>query len=98
MNETSNLKETAKTNEGNPLWKRIAVFAAALLIAFLLGLIPMWLSKKEAVRQRDAAQANLRLSQLQNRLGTAAINARHGEYEPARAAASNFLYGFARRS
>jgi len=71
-------------------WKRLAIFAAAILIAFLLGLVPMWASKGETVRQRDAAQANLRLSQLQNRLATAAINARRGEYEPARVAASDF--------
>jgi hypothetical protein len=80
-------------------WKRLAVYAAALLVAFLLGLIPMWMSKSDAARQRDAAQANLRLSQLQNRLATAAIYARRGKYEPARLAASDFyfLYGAAYR-
>jgi hypothetical protein len=68
----------------------LAVYAAALLIAFLLGLVPMWMSKGDTARQRDAAQANLRLSQLQNRLATAAVYARRGEYEPARLAASDF--------
>ena len=94
MKETDDFREDknfeVKKGDASPLWKRTAIFAAALLVAFLLGLIPMWLSKNETVRQRDAAQSNLRLSQLQNRLGTAAINARHGDYEPARVATSDF--------
>lgn len=80
--------KTKKAETG--FWKRLAVYAAALLVAFLLGLVPMWVSKGDTARQRDAAQANLRLSQLQNRLATAAIYARHGEYEPARLAVSDF--------
>ena len=76
---------------GLSLWQRAALSAAVLIIAFLAGLVPAWLSGRETTRQLDAAQANLRLSQLQNRLGTAAINARRGEYEPARLAASDFF-------
>lgn len=72
-------------------WQLVVVFGASLIFVFLLGLIPAWLSERETARQRDAAQANLRLSQLQNRLATAAINARRGEYEPARVAASDFF-------
>lgn len=72
-------------------WQLVVVFGASLIFVFFLGLIPAWLSERETARQRDAAQANLRLSQLQNRLATAAINARRGEYEPARVAASDFF-------
>lgn len=74
-----------------PIWKLILIFAGLLLLAYLLGLIPAWFSERETARQRDAAQANLRISQMQNRLATAAINARRGEYEPARVAASDFF-------
>jgi hypothetical protein len=87
--------KTKKAESG--FWKRLAVYAAALLVAFLLGAIPMWVSKGDAARQRDAAQANLRLSQLQNRLATAAVYARRGEYEPARLAASDFYTGLVPR-
>ncbi|MGI8556640.1 MAG: hypothetical protein ACR2LT_09840 [Pyrinomonadaceae bacterium] len=87
--EKSAVEIGTENNDGS-LWKRIAGFAVALFIAFLFGLIPMWLSASETVRQRNAAQENLRLSLLQNRLATAAINARRGEYEPARIAASDF--------
>lgn len=73
------------------LWQRIVIYGALLIFVFLLGLIPARMSEREAARQRDAAQENLRVSQLQNRLATAAINARRGEYEPARLAASNFF-------
>lgn len=71
--------------------RRIAVTVALLIFAFLLGSVPARLSEREAARQRDAAQLNLRISRLQNRLATAAINARRGEYEPARIAASDFF-------
>ena len=95
MDATSDLRaersiEVKAKKEEGAFWKLAGVFAAAILAAFLMGLVPMWLSKGEAARQRDAAQANLRLSQLQNRLAAAAINARRGEYEPARIAASDF--------
>lgn len=71
--------------------QRIGIFAGVLFAAFLLGLIPMWLSAREAAAQRDVAQERLRLSQLQNRLATSVIDARRGEYEPARQAASDFF-------
>lgn len=78
-------------NAESPIWKRFTIYAVFLLIAFLLGLIPMWLSERETSEQRDAAQTNLRLSTMQNRLASAAINVRRGEYEEARLAASNFF-------
>lgn len=78
-------------NAESPIWKRFIIYAVFLLIAFLLGLIPMWLSERETSEQRDAAQTNLRLSTMQNRLASAAINVRRGEYEEARLAASNFF-------
>jgi hypothetical protein len=74
-----------------PFWQKIATVGVLLILSFLLGLIPMWLSKQEADKQRDAAQANLRLSTIQNRLASAAINVKRGEYEQARLAASDFF-------
>lgn len=51
----------------------------------------MWLKSRTHARERDAAQASLRISNLQNSLANAAIDARRGEYEPARQAASDFF-------
>lgn len=72
-------------------WQRIALHGVLLVAVFFLGFVPAWLSGRETVRQRDAAQANLRVSQLQNRLATAVLSAGHGQYEPATKAASDFF-------
>lgn len=73
------------------LLKRAALWGTLLFFGFILGFIPVWLSAREPVRQRDAAQANLRVSQLQNRLATAAMHTRRGNYEAARLATSDFF-------
>jgi len=78
-------------NQKSSLLKRVAFWGLWLILAFLLGFVPVWLSARESSRQRDAAQANLRVSQLQNRLATAAMYSRRGDYESARLATSDFF-------
>lgn len=83
-------------SSGNSIWQnkrvgRLIIYAAVLLVVFLAGLVPMWLKSRTYARERDAAQASLRISNLQNSLANAAIDARRGEYEPARQAASDFF-------
>ncbi len=83
-------------SSGNSMWqnervRKVVLYAAVLLIVFLLGLVPMWMTARSRASERDAAQASLRISSLQNALGNAAIDARRGEYEPARQAASEFF-------
>lgn len=70
--------------------RRFVWYAAVIVAAFLLGFFPMWLSARARASERDAAQQALRLSRIENRLARAAIDARRGDYEPARAAASAF--------
>ena len=82
--------DAARKNQTSTL-KRIGIYAGILIAVFLLGLIPMWLSARERSSERDAAQRSLRVSQMQNRLASAAIDARRGEYEQARNAASDFF-------
>ncbi len=82
--------QTSAKNQSSTL-KRIGIYAAILVAVFLLGLIPMWLSARERSSERDAVQRSLRVSQMQNRLASAAIDARRGEYEQARNAASDFF-------
>ena len=74
----------------NERGKRIAFYAGILLVAFLLGLVPMWLTARERGRERVATQTTLRVSRLQNRLAKAAVDSRRGEYEPTRQSASEF--------
>src|SRR6185503_9977095 len=88
--------DTTIPNSGNSIARnervrRLILYAALLLVAFLAGLVPMWLKSRTYTRERDAAQASLRISNLQNSLANAAIDARRGEYEPARQAASDFF-------
>ena len=82
---------TSNTNVSTRPTQRLGVYAIVGLIAFLLGLVPMWLSNRAATRERDDAQQALRVARLENSLAAAAIRARRGEYEPARQAASTFF-------
>jgi hypothetical protein len=70
---------------------KVGAYFGVALIVFLFGLAPMWMKAREAVSQRDAARRELRLSQTQGTLASAAIDARRGEYETARQTASDFF-------
>ena len=87
--------EPRGSSSGNSIWqnriRRLILYAALLLVVFLAGLVPMWLKSRAHARERDAAQASLTISNLQNSLANAALDARRGEYEPARQAASDFF-------
>jgi hypothetical protein len=50
----------------------------------------MWLKAGNAMEQRDAAQREVRLGQLQSTLASALIKVDRGEYEPARQLTSEF--------
>lgn len=71
--------------------KRYGMYALILLIVFLLGLVPMWLQKREISRQLDATQNELQRSEINNLLTTAIVEARRGEYESARKNTSDFF-------
>jgi hypothetical protein len=98
MKEADDLREARKTNgetvaeDGkNETLKKAAIVGAVALLAFLLGFVPMWLSARTHENERDAAVNTLRPSVLQNTLGTAALNARRGEFEQARKQTSDFF-------
>ncbi len=84
-------EEPENNVQADARWKRVAVYAAVLLGVFLLGLVPMWLAARGRAQERDAAQHALRLSRIESSLASAVIDARRGEYEPARQAASSFF-------
>lgn len=72
-------------------WRRIALYLTIALGFFLLGFVPMWIKASRAIEQRDAAQRQARLGQLQNTLGTAIVDVQRGEFEPARQTTSEFF-------
>ena len=92
----SSARQNDAASRGGSIWqservRRVILYAAVLLVAFLLGLVPMWMTARARAQERDAAQAALRISTLQNTLASAAIDARQGRYEPARQSASDFF-------
>ena len=74
-----------------PLMQRIMIYAGVLLIVFLLGFVPMWLKARSATNSLAETEHQLILAKMQNNIASAVIDARRGEYEPARQAASQFF-------
>ena len=74
-----------------PFLRRVIIYAVLLLVGFLFGLIPMWLKSRECSSRLSDAEHQLDLARIENALASAAIDARRGNYEPARQAASNFF-------
>lgn len=71
--------------------KRIIVYAAVLVGMFLLGLVPMWLVANSRANERDEARRELRICRIRSALASASADARRGDYEAARATASEFF-------
>jgi hypothetical protein len=74
---------------------RLPLYAAILLLVFLLGFIPTCFVARRRGLERDTAQAALRISNLQNFLGNAIVDARAGNYELARQGTSDFFSNLA---
>src|SRR5690348_17270944 len=73
------------------LMQRIAIYAGVLLVVFLLGFVPMWLKARASGNRLAETEGHLTLASVQNNLASAVIDARRGEYEPARQAVSQFF-------
>jgi hypothetical protein len=75
---------------GSPV-QRILIYSGVLFIVFLIGFAPMWLKARGYSSELATARHELGLVRLQNTLASATIDARRGDYEPARQATSNFF-------
>lgn len=82
--------QSTPVKSGN-LMRRILIYAGVLLIVFLLGFVPMWVKARAAGNRLAETERHLILARLQNNLASAVIDARRGEYEPARRAVSQFF-------
>ncbi len=71
--------------------RRVIRYTLLLLIVFLLGFVPMWLQSREYSSRLSTAEHQLTLARIQESLASAVIDARRGDYEPARQSASNFF-------
>ena len=77
-------------NSGSVM-RRYLIYAAILVIVFLFGLVPMWLKARTAQSSLTEAEHQLVLCRMHNDLASAVIDARRGDYEPARQALSRFF-------
>jgi hypothetical protein len=87
MSEDVELKPVKSTS----MIRRIGIYAVVLLAVFLLGLIPMWIKARQCASSLAEAEHQLSLARMQNNLASAVIDARRGDYEPARQTASQFF-------
>lgn len=74
-----------------PLLRRIIIYAGVLLVVFLLGFVPMWLKARQSANRLAETERQLTLVRMQDNLASAVIDARRGDYEPARQSASQFF-------
>jgi hypothetical protein len=71
--------------------RRFIIYGGVLLVVFLLGFVPMWLKARECGGSLAGAEQQLSLARMQTNLASAVIDARRGDYEPARQAVSQFF-------
>lgn len=67
------------------------IIAAALLVVFLLGLVPMLMQKWGVQEELAKTETALRKVQIENLLTTSIVEANRGEYERARQNAEKFF-------
>jgi len=70
-----------------PAWLPVLV----LLVVFLAGFVPMWLKTNRLNSEVLSAQRQARVQQIQITFANAALDARRGDYEPARQGMTSFF-------
>ncbi len=80
-----------KPVKSSPSLQRFIIYAGVLLVVFLLGFVPMWLRARAASNSLVETERQLTLVRMQSSLASATIDARRGDYEPARQAVSQFF-------
>ena len=80
-----------KPVKSRPAAQRFLIYAGVLLVIFLLGFVPMWLRARAASSSLVETEHQLIMVRMQSSLASAAIDARRGDYEPARQAVSRFF-------
>lgn len=77
--------------KSTPVMRRFVIYAGVLLVVFLLGFVPMWIQSRATAAKLADAERRLTLIGMQGDLASASIDARRGDYEPARQAVSQFF-------
>lgn len=79
------------THKSTPVMRRVLIYGGVLLVVFLLGFVPMWLQARAAAARLADAERRLTLVGMRSDLASAAVEARRGDYEPARQTVSQFF-------
>ena len=77
--------------KSSSLISRVGIPAAVMLVAFLIGFMPMWVKAREGASKLAGVERELEVARMQNALASSVIDARRGDYERARQAASQFF-------
>src|SRR5215212_11006247 len=85
------LHKSTPVVKSTSVMRRVVIYGGVLLVVFLLGLVPMWLQARASAAKLADAERRLTLAGMQGDLASAAIDARRGDYEPARQSASQFF-------
>ena len=83
-------RETNGTQPPSSVLNKWLIRIGLLLLAFLLGFVPMWISNRQLSADLATRDKQLHRSRVLNSLTAATIYARRGEYETARQNASSF--------
>ncbi len=89
MNEETTHKENE--DQKRRLRNLIILYLLVIVAVFFAGFLPMWTKARESEKMLVQQKGELRDLRLQALLANAAIDARRGDYEPARRSASDFF-------
>jgi hypothetical protein len=84
------MSENWQSRTTHPL-RRFFICVAMPLVAFLLGFVPMWRKSRACASRLAKAERQSSLTRMENSLVSAAMDARRGDFETARVAASDFF-------
>jgi hypothetical protein len=95
MNDEMKSKETVAANTPSSVAKprRLTAWLPALVlcVVFLLGFVPMWLKSSRLNGELFRTGRQARVQQIQITFADAALDARRGDYEPARQRMAGFF-------
>lgn len=89
-------KEITRTTTGWPLPQKIAVGAAIVIVAFLLGYIPSCVSARSAEQQKAQLEYRVRLADLRDKIGMASYEVNRNNYANATEFCGSFFDGLAK--
>lgn len=80
-----------EASSGSSFLRKWLIRLGLLLVAFLLGFVPMWVSQWRTSIKLEHSRQDRERMRLENDLATATIYARRGDYETGRQTASAFF-------